>query len=281
MNRTTTAIVLALTATLAATAASLADDTFLATTASDYAAVGLAERGLSLGYDTSIAEMEARPVEAAGAYGSGGGGGHKNPMVALLLSCVVPGWGEIYAGETERGRWFMAAEASIWLGYGAFRLQESMRIDDYEEYARIHAGVTRTDSDYLADIGDFIRHEGDRSYNESIRADARSLYPDDLEAQAQYLAEHGYSDDEAWDWGTKARFLEYRRLREDAAMSDRRAFYMTGLAVLNRAMSAVDSAWMARRHNAGADGEPGARFSIAPEFSEGDVGARARFEVSF
>ena len=136
-------------------------------------------------------------------------------------------------------------------------------------------------SDYLSDMGDFARSEGDNSYNQSIRRDARSLFPHDLEAQADYLAENGYFGDLAWDWGTKDRFYEYRELRLAASRSDRHAFYMTGLAILNRALSAIDAAWMVRRHNAGAHGEPGARFSVVPQIADGDVGARATLEVSF
>lgn len=239
----------------------------------------LAERGLSLSPDGDVMDMEISP-------GSAGGSARrpekKNPMVALLLSCVVPGWGEIYAGETTRGRWFMASEAAVWVGYGAFRLQADMREDDYTEYARIFAGVDGgASSDYLGDIADYIRSEGDDSYNQAIRAEARSLYPDDLDAQRAYLAEHGYFGEQSWDWESLERFREYRDLRSAASQSERYAFYMTGLALLNRALSAVDSAWMARRHNAGIEREPVARLSVAPHFDDGDVGGRATLELSF
>ena len=244
-----------------------------------YVGACLAESGLSLSDETPLAALEARPSSGA-SYG--GVPDTKNPMVALLLSCVLPGWGQIYAGETTRGRWFMAAEAGIWAGYGAFRIQEGMREDDYREYAQIFAGTAAgASSDYLSDMGGYIRSEGDDSYNESIRREARSLFPDDLEAQRAYLAENGYHGDLSWDWGTRDRFFEYRDLRRFASESERNAFYMTGLAVLNRVVSAVDSAWMARRHNAGVLGEPSARLSVVPQISGGEVGARATLEMSF
>jgi hypothetical protein len=175
----------------------------------------------------------------------------------------------------------MASELAIWAGYGAFQLQHGMRTDDYEEFARIFADAPAGASDgYLSDMGDYIRSEGDNSYNEAVRREARSLFPNDLEAQHAYLQEHGYFGDLAWDWGSKERFIEYRELRRAASRSERNAFYMTGLAVLNRVISAIDGAWMARRHNAGLTGRP-ARLSVAPEFDGRDVGARATLEVSF
>lgn len=246
----------------------------------EYASVGLAASGLSLDGGTVLDGIEAAPVMAR----SGGGGRRdtKNPMVALLLSCALPGLGEIYAGETTRGRWFLSSEGAIWIGYGAFILQKGMRVDDYEEYAEIFGGADPDAAgDYLSDMGDYIRSEGENSYNESVRSDARSLYPDDPAAQDQYLTENGYFGEESWDWGSKDTFLEYRDLRRLASKSERNAFYMTGLAVLNRAVSAIDSAWMARRYNAGVTGEPTARVSVRPTFSEGEVGGTAVLEISF
>ncbi len=244
-----------------------------------YVGACLAESGLSLSDETPLAALEARPSSGV-SYDDGVD--TKNPMVALLLSCVVPGWGEIYAGETTRGRWFMAAEAGIWAGYGAFRIQEGMREDAYREYAQVFAGTDAgAGSAYLSDMGGYIRSEGDDSYNESIRREARSLFPNDLEAQAAYLAENGYHGDLSWDWGTTDRFYEYRDLRRIASEAERNAFYVTGLAVLNRVLSAVDSAWMARRHNAGVRGEPVARLSVVPQIAGGEVGARATLEMSF
>jgi hypothetical protein len=241
--------------------------------------VALAEMGLRLTSDESLAQMD---MESARTYVARSEPSEKNPMVALLLSCVVPGLGEIYAGETSRGRWFMASEAAVWVGYGAFKLQEDMRRDDYTEYAHRFAGVSEgAGSDYLSDIGTYVRSEGDDSYNQAIREDARSLFPDDLDAQHEYLAEHGYFGDQSWDWGSRDRFYEYRELRNAASESERYAFYMTGLAVLNRALSAIDSAWMARRHNAGIDQEPAARISVVPQFENGEVGGRATLEVTF
>lgn len=252
-------------------------------TGRSYTKAALEVNGLSLSTDQSIAE----------AAGSGVPEGHdgqpavtdatpKHPMVAFLMSAVLPGWGEFNTGHTTRGRAFMSAEAAIWLGYLAFTIQEDMRIHDYEEYASIFADVPEgSDGDYYGDIADYIRSEGADSYNEAVRAEARSLFPDDLDAQREYVEENGYYGSLAWDWGDRDRLDRFRDLRNDAAASRKNAFYMTGLAVLNRAISAIDSAWMARRHNASLDEPPAARLSVAPELTEGGVGGRLALEIQF
>ena len=242
----------------------------------------LATHGLTLesGRDILSAAAEGGPV---GGGATLGGGDRKNPMVALLMSLVLPGWGELYTGHTARAKAFMATEAAIWVGYAAFTVQGGMREDDYREYASLYAGLQDggNSSGYYGDIADYIRSEGYDSYNEAIRADARSLFPDDLEAQEQYVTANGYFGGDSWEWESEARFDAYRDLRHEASVSTRNAFYMTGLAVLNRALSAVDSAWMARRYNTSRQGEPSVRFSVAPELGEDSCGGRAMLEITY
>ena len=240
----------------------------------------LARRGLSLRDDSSLAELA--PLSFERAPMGGGGGERKNPGVAILMSAVLPGWGELYTGHTARAKGFMAAEAAIWLGYAGFTIQGNLRENDYKDYARVFAGVeTDGGGAYWDDVSDFVRSEGDASYNESIRREARSLFPDDLEAQRQYALANGYYGSLGWEWESQERFQEFRHLKHNTSVSFRSAFFMTGLAVLNRAISAIDSAWMARRHNRGIAGEPTARLSVAPEMSDGELGGRAAIEISF
>ena len=157
-----------------------------------------------------------------------------------------------------------------------------MRVDDYQEYAEVFADVPQgAAGSYYQDVADYIRSEGDNSYNEAVRAEARSLYPDDLDAQRAYVKANGHFGSSSWEWESRTRLDQYRDLRYDAGVSKRNAFYMTGLAVLNRALSAIDSAWMARRHNSHLSGEPSARLYLSPDISDGVVGSRLGLEVSF
>ncbi len=244
--------------------------------------VGLAASGLALVDETRLADTVGERPDDVGISHTAAPDDKKSPMLALLMSAVLPGWGQLYTGHTTRAKVFFTAEALIWVGYATYTVQGNMREDDYKEYASVYAGVAGgMGSGYYEDVADYIRNEGDDSYNQRIRRDARSLYPDDLEAQEAYLRANGYFDNLAWDWDSEARFQHYRFLRHEASIADQHAFYMTGLMVLNRAVSAIDAAWMARRYNLHADGGPTARLSITPEFFEGEVGSRVALEVIF
>jgi len=240
----------------------------------------LAASGLSMRDDPPLFEVAGSPDDLLLGGGVSSAEGRKSPIVAAFLSCVLPGWGELYAGESGRGKCFMAAEAAIWLAYAGFTVQGNMRTDDYQEYAGTFAGAPTGMSDqYYDDISDYVRGEGADSYNEAVRAEARGIYPNDIGAQHDYLDENGYSGDELWEWESYDRFLEYRDLRYGAKMSFRKAFYMTGLAVLNRAVSAIDSAWIVRSKNLERSGGP--RLSVLPDFSDGTYGSTLRLEIPF
>ncbi len=278
MNRTVTALLtIALLMSGAASAALTVDHSRARS-----ARAGLEMSGLSLN--------ETQGLAGPGPSGDGRrtsapdlGTGSKNPMVALLMSVVLPGWGEMYTGNNGRGRAFMAAEGAIWIGYVSFGIQSSMREDDYREFASVFAGVPQgSTSEYYQDIADYISSEGEDSYNEGIRSEARSLYPDDLDAQSDYFAQHGYFGDAGWEWESRTRFSEYLDLRHSEALSRQNAFHMLGLAVLNRAISGIDSAWMARRHNLGLKSEPHARLFVAPVMDDnGSLGSQVTIEMTF
>ncbi|MBC8450711.1 hypothetical protein H8D73_00690 [bacterium] len=291
MNRTVTALLaITLLASGAGSAAAIADPELV-----QGARLGLEDQGLVQGNRAAL-EMDGLSLDGTRSPvdpGLSGDGRRlpapkpaqdvKNPMVALLMSMVLPGWGEMYTGNDGRGRAFMAAEGAIWVGYASFGIQKGMREDDYREFAHVFAGVPQGSTDeYYQDIADYIRSEGEDSFNEAIRSEARSLYPDDLDAQNAYFLQHGYFGDTGWTWESKARFSEYLDLRHSASLSRKNAFHMLGLAVLNRAISGIDSAWMARRHNQGLKDEPNARLSIAPILDErGSPGSQVTLEMSF
>ncbi len=278
MNRTVTALLAITLLMFGAASATLAADLSCARGTR----VGLEMSGLSLNEIRSLADP-GPSGDGRRAPASEPDIGTKNPMVALLMSMVLPGWGEMYTGNDGRGRAFMAAEGAIWIGYASFEIQSSMREDDYQEFASVFAGVPQgSTSGYYQDIADYIRSEGEDSYNEGIRSDARSLYPDDLDAQSEYFAQHGYFGDTGWEWESRARFSEYLDLRHSEALSRKNAFHMLGLAVLNRAISGIDSAWMARRHNLGLRSEAHARLFVAPVLDDnGSPGSQVTLEITF
>lgn len=160
---------------------------------------------------------------------------------AFLLSVLVPGLGQQYNGNTLRSRVFLGLEGAIWASFAVFKFQEHFRTNDFEEWAESFAEVPGTGKDE-----EFYRiltiYDDVDDYNTSVRIEARTLFPDDRDAQLQYEGENSYGGDKYFRWKNNQRRLDYRLIRNDARDSGQRADFALVAAVLNRAISAVEAA---------------------------------------
>ncbi len=194
---------------------------------------------------SSFLMTEPGGTENPGAFASDVESGSKSKAKALALSALLPGAGQYYAGKKGRANIFFLAESAIWTSFVVFQVQGYLRKGNYRDYAELMAGVDTEDKpdEFYRALGQYTRSDpGPGSYNESIRREARALYPDDRERQEQYLLENGYFGDDAWEWRSEEDQARYKSLRKKSQLSFRRATYMLGLAVANRILAAMDAA---------------------------------------
>jgi hypothetical protein len=165
-------------------------------------------------------------------------GESKSLSKALLLSLVLPGAGQQYLGHTGRAKLMVVAEAGVWGTYTGFKIQSKMREDRYKEMAELFAGVQgeRSDDYYLA-LSHYMSSE---DFNIDVMREARFRYPDDRDMQLEYFAANGYFGEDAWEWESTEKRLDFRWTRTASRDSDRRAVLTTGFAVLNRVISMID-----------------------------------------
>ena len=174
----------------------------------------------------------------------------KNPKLAMLYSLVLPGLGETYLGRPDRAKIFFAAEGAIWTSFAVFQIQGSHRKDLYKEFAEIHAGVPQRDDDtYYRIIGNFLGSDGPFSANETIRRQARAMYPDDPAAQQQFFDENAYSGDDTWMWENETLLGRYREMRSASQGAFRRSELSLGLLVANRLISVLHTGLIGSRRN--------------------------------
>ncbi|MDI6808350.1 MAG: hypothetical protein QME66_05140 [Candidatus Eisenbacteria bacterium] len=165
--------------------------------------------------------------------------------ISILVSLLIPGGGEYILGEKDRAFVFLAAEGAVWLSYVVYQVQGGMRKDSYTNFASMFAGtnVHGKSDDYYRALGKYYRSDpGPGSYNEDIRRDARFRYPNDREAQEEYLRTNGYFRSDGWEWVSDEKMAEYSTLRTSSVRAYHNAKLVLGAMVLNRIFSAVDDA---------------------------------------
>jgi len=167
---------------------------------------------------------------------------------AMMYSIMVPGWGDIYAGNKGTGKLLLGAEIAIWFAYFGFQYYGNIQKKDYMQYAHSNANsnLARKNEEYY-DAVEVYRTSDD--YNTYIREEARDLYPDNPELQNKYFEENGYFGENEWQWNANESFMKYRHLRVTARETFQKAVFMTGFAILNRFCAAVTSSRNVNKHN--------------------------------
>lgn len=159
----------------------------------------------------------------------------KSPLLATVLSLVLPGAGEFYAGNETAAGYFLAADGALWLTFAGLSMQSGWVMDDARLFARERAGVdfAGKDGGFEAQVGNYLSRD---LYNESRLRERRY---DEVYAGASF----------AWSWSSHDDRLRYRSLRIRSDELAQAAEFALGALVVNRIISAF-SAWRsARSHN--------------------------------
>jgi hypothetical protein len=162
----------------------------------------------------------------------------KSPGKASLLSLLLPGMGELYAGGPRSGRFFLFTEGMFWTGMAVFKSLEDSRTDTYGAHASAHAGIR------LGGKSDRLIEEVG-IYSSIYTRNARELY-----VSGEFADLRPETSDETWEWDSDASRYKFLTLRSNSTSAEQKAFLFVGALVFNRFASALNAASIARRTQA-------------------------------
>ena len=166
-----------------------------------------------------------------------GAGTRKAPALAAICSLVLPGMGELYAGDFSSGKYFLVGEGLLWLTYAAFEVYGTSVRDDARLYAVSNAGVNpagKSDQFYV-DVGNFLSVA---DYNDKkLRDRTPSLV---------YDPAAGYG----WSWGSNDQRVTFRDLRVHSENMFNNQKFVGAAILINHVASAINAARAAIARNA-------------------------------
>ncbi len=159
----------------------------------------------------------------------------KSVFLAVGLSLVLPGMGELYADNFGTGKYFLMADGVLWLTYTGLSLSSTWVQDDADVYMTQHAGASPDgrDDQFRVNVGNYMTVY---EYNEAkLRArEYAQLY----DPAVQY-----------WNWDAEANRGAYRDLRITSDKLERNATFVIGALVVNRLISAFVAGRSAAAYN--------------------------------
>ncbi|MCK5086335.1 MAG: hypothetical protein KAQ90_02390 [Melioribacteraceae bacterium] len=159
----------------------------------------------------------------------------KKTGLAIIYSLLLPGMGELYAGNYSSGKYFTIADGVLWgtlIGVSAYANNQE---ENYRAFAETHGGVDLEgkDSKYFADIGNYLdiyqynrRQELDRNFEEIYNL------PEDY-----------------WNWHTQATRGEYRTMWKSSESANNSTRFIIGALILNRIASMINAIRLVNAHN--------------------------------
>lgn len=162
--------------------------------------------------------------------------------MAPLGSVIVPGTGELIRGYPGKGEAFLWAEGFAVTGAAGFGWDAYRKREAAISLAVLDAGSSPSNRsrEYLAALENYASSE---AYNQDVAREARQLFPDDFAARQEYVADNGFTGDEAWEWESDSLmslYVEQRRLMRVAWQASQ---VFMGVMVLNRLASVFDVAF--------------------------------------
>ena len=162
---------------------------------------------------------------------------HRSVLLAGVLSAILPGMGEWYAGDFGSGAISLSADGLLWMSYAGMKLQSKWIRDDARTAAvqNAQAQMAGKDAAFEVNIGNYMTTD---EYNQAM---LRNRQYDQVYS----------SPSSQWQWQSEQLRSDYRgmRIRSDE-WNNNAKFAIAGL-VVNRIVSVFAAARKAARFNRG------------------------------
>lgn len=159
----------------------------------------------------------------------------KNPALAILYSMLLPGMGELYAGDYSSGKYFTIADGALWGAFAGFEIYGKWKENDYKSFAESKGGVNLSgkEAEYFANIGIYQSID---DYNAAMELNR------DFDKTYNTAAYY-------WKWGDNDQRKEYRDLWSSSESAFTNVRFVVGALILNRLISAVNAVRLVSAYN--------------------------------
>jgi len=159
----------------------------------------------------------------------------KNKGIAIMLSVLLPGMGELYANGYSSGKYFTIADGFLWGGLIGVETYANNQEDNYRAFAKTNAGISlngKSDK-YFADISAYLNIY-DFNHEKELERNFAKVYNE----QTHY-----------WKWKDNAQRKKYRTMWKASQTANNNIRFVLGALLLNRIASAINAIRLVNKFN--------------------------------
>ena len=152
----------------------------------------------------------------------------KSVALAVLYSLILPGLGDFYADNSHTAKYFVGAEATLWLTYGSFRVYGNWLKEDAQSFAIQKAGANfgGKNDQFAVNLGNF---------DNVFQYDAVKLQ------NREYDLIYDPNSNFSWSWSSTLDRERYKNLRIRGDEVLHNSQYVLGVLFINRVIAAVSA----------------------------------------
>lgn len=160
----------------------------------------------------------------------------KSPGLALLLSLIVPGAGQLYINRFDVGKYYFGVDVGAWIGFIALDIYGNNVSDQSMTYSVQHAdigSINGKDDDFFTNIGSFRNVYDYNNYQLSVGSYG-SLYNTSIDY---------------WNWDSAENQYIYETQRRDSERIYNNRIIFGSILVVNRIVSGISAFIMTKNQN--------------------------------
>jgi hypothetical protein len=183
---------------------------------------------------------------------------------AMLLSAVLPGTGEIYAGNLTRGVFFLTTDLIILFNANRYGNEVNWLTNSYKQFAFSKADIPKDrSSQYYELLHQWRSSDEYNSYHEMMARNYYLILNYDPEGYNTYILSHSYTGENSWNWQNNKDWNRYKNIRRDKQSMIMNKKLAIGAAIANRVISVLDATFLIKASNK----KLTTSFSIVPDLN--------------
>ncbi len=167
--------------------------------------------------------------------------------LSLAMSALVPGSGDMYAGNYAKGGLAIFREVALIATLFHFNNQADSFDNSAKKFANNITGAPMNSNSEYYDL--LAQQVSSSQFNENVRLNAQNYYGYGTQGYYDFVETYSINEEQAWDWESSQNLKKYKNYRAQKQKNNQNASFVIGALIVNHLYSAISTAITTSNNN--------------------------------